>query len=317
MNQKNIKVSIILPVYNAGKYISKCIDSILAQDNTNFELIIINDGSIDDSEDIINNYINEQVILLKQNNSGVSKARNLGLAYANGEFVIFVDADDYLVPNSLDARIRNAETTELLISRFYKVSVDGKRIEDRSLHEDEFSIAQSLSTLTSESKIGYQGYLWNKVFRRGIIEQNHIQFDEDIAYGEDRLFVAEYISHCNSVRVDSQIVYCYLDNSSGAMNSFGKITVNNFKSVLSELDGLNKLKNIIEQNDAVLARYITIQSFRTAISFARNANKDASKAKISCLQEAWKCLKYILMFPNNFYSPWKKVKAIGHFLFLR
>lgn len=177
------RVSVIIPVFNAEKYLSKCIDSVLSQTCPALELILVNDGSTDRSEEIINTYIqDDRVVYLKQENKGVSAARNLGLSRASGEYIIFVDSDDYLISDSLDKRIEEARTTDLLISNYYQITevdIENKKYINVAKN---LSVVDALWTISPRSTIGYQGYLWNKVFRREIIKKNGILFDSSVAY---------------------------------------------------------------------------------------------------------------------------------------
>ena len=110
----NSLVSVIIPVYNAEKFIKTCIDSVLAQTYTNIEIILINDGSVDYSKSICEKFANNasNIILINQQNSGVSAARNAGLKFATGKYVTFLDADDELPPNAIKQCVEAAETAD-------------------------------------------------------------------------------------------------------------------------------------------------------------------------------------------------------------
>lgn len=313
------RVSIIVPVFNAEKFLSKCIDSVLSQTCQGLELILVNDGSSDQSEEIINNFIHDnRVLYLKQDNKGVSSARNLGLSRASGEYIIFVDSDDYLVLDSLDGRIEKARNTDLLISNYYKVNNVGIKDKIEHINEDKIiSVVEALCTISPKSEIGYQGYLWNKVFRRDIIKKNGILFDSSVAYGEDRLFIGQYMTCCKKIKISKESVYCYRLNDSGAMASFYTITKRNYEKVKSEITGLEKIEKCVREYDEAIYRSFMYKEFLTCVMFYRNSDDTISDFRKYCQKRAWKRLPEILLFPSNELSFFIKIKAIGHCLLMR
>lgn len=317
--EKHTRVSVIIPVFNAEKYLSKCIDSVLSQTCPELEMILVNDGSTDRSEKIINTYIHDdRVLYLKQENKGVSAARNLGLSHASGKYIIFVDSDDYLVSDSLDMRIKKAETTDLLISNYYKVDDVGVNETVEYIKEEKnISVVEALRTISPKSTIEYQGYLWNKVFRREIIKRNGILFDSSVAYGEDRLFIGQYITCCDNISLDTEAVYCYRLNDESAMASFYTITQNNYERVKTEIDGLEKIKKLVKKYDEEIYRTFIYKEFLTYVRFYRNSDDSIPEFKKYCRKRAWKRIPEILLFSHSELSLFKKTKAIVHCILMR
>ncbi len=201
------KFSIIVPVYNAEKYILECLESIANQENANFEVILINDGSTDNSKIICEKFCqkDKRFKLINQDNLGVSKTRNRALQLVTGKYIIFVDADDILKKNALKEIFEHATNKQLVCygyTKMYKNKNENVLLIDST---DDFNKIEREIVL--ENSIG--GYLWNKMFLTSIIKKNNIQFKEDINYCEDLLFVAEYLSSISKVIYINKSLYYY------------------------------------------------------------------------------------------------------------
>lgn len=317
--KEQTRISVIVPVFNAEKYLSECIDSILSQTCHGLELILVNDGSTDGSEQIIETYIrDDRVVYLKQENKGVSSARNYGLSHASGEYIIFVDADDYLVGDSLEDRIEQAQKADLLISSYYRETAAGVKEKEEYINENrKLTIADALRAISPKSTLGYQGYLWNKVFRMSIIKKNKLQFDPSVAYGEDRLFVGTYITHCQTISLEKKCVYVYRINNVSAMNSFDKITQSNYKRVRTELDGLEKIEGIMKQYDEEIYQSFVRYEFNICLKFYNNSDDSVLDFKKMCKKRARERMLDILRFPPSARSIFRKTKAIVQYFSMR
>ena len=130
--EKEIKISVVIPVYNAEKYIGKCLDSIINQTYKNWEVICINDGSSDKSEEIIDTYKNQKynITLIKQKNMGPGAARNTGIDKANGDYIVFIDADDYIDSNFFSRLNDVVQDTDIVFIDIMQVNGFGERIKD-------------------------------------------------------------------------------------------------------------------------------------------------------------------------------------------
>ncbi len=215
-------VSIIVPVYNAETVLSRCIDSILQQEYTNFELILINDGSQDRSGEICEQYRakDSRIKVLHKKNSGVSDSRNHGFAVACGTYVQFLDSDDWITPNATMLMVRAAQEhdCDLVISDFYRVvgervSVKGSIDDDRVMTREQYA-----SYMMKSPADFYYGVLWNKLYRRDIIESHHLRMNENISWCEDFMFNLEYIRYAESFYALPVPIYYYVKTKGSLVN---------------------------------------------------------------------------------------------------
>ena len=197
---KEKKLSVIVPVYNTAEYLEKCISSILNSSYQNLEIICINDGSTDDSEKVLNNLAQKdsRIKVVHTQNGGVSKARNLGLSMAQGEFVSFVDSDDWIESEYYTALLSEyTPDRQLWICEYYLNYEGEQREREIDIKSGVFSRQQALSMLYSQDY--FKGFLWNKIFLNSLIRRNKLDFDESIGYCEDLLFVTKYMLICESM----------------------------------------------------------------------------------------------------------------------
>lgn len=199
--------SIIVPVYNAEATLHRCVDSILAQTYRNFELILVDYGSRDSSADIIDQYASAdtRVIAIHKFNGGVSSARNAGLDRATGDYVAFIDADDYIAFRYLSDYQR--ANSDLAIAGYstFGYPIKGEIPEKFNITDREGKIE------LLESNFGrlLLRTPWAKIFRREIIEKNHLKFKNGIRIGEDTIFVLEFMECCNSISSVTSESYVY------------------------------------------------------------------------------------------------------------
>jgi len=206
-------VSLILPVYNAQSTLCRCIESVLHQRYTDFELLIVDDGSTDDSPDLCDHYASDpRVHVFHQDNAGVSAARNLALSNARGTYIQFLDSDDWVTPDATLMLLRTAEEhqADLVISDFYRVvgdrvSMKGDIEEGGVLSREEYA-----SRMMDNPADFYYGVLWNKLYRREIIESHHLRMDEEISWCEDFLFNLEYIRYAQRYYALNIPIYYYV-----------------------------------------------------------------------------------------------------------
>ena len=207
------KVSIIVPVYNGEARVRRCAESILAQDYPALELILVDDGSRDGSYERMCELAraDARVRAIHKENGGVSSARNRGLAEATGRYVQFADVDDWLPMDATKLLVRELEATgaALAVGDFYRV-VDGNVSRKGSipnggvLSRRDYADAMLLSPADL-----YYGVLWNKLYRRELIERFALRMDESIQYSEDMIFNLEYLLHADTVAVLKAPVYYY------------------------------------------------------------------------------------------------------------
>ena len=244
-----VMISIIIPVFNADKYLPSCISSIILHENIDFEIILVDDGSTDESAKIIDSMAlkDSRIISVHKQNGGVGTARNVGLDIAKGDFVYFADADDMLYPNGLSKLLSHMKDgIDLVIGGYEEYYSDGS-LKSGKKGDDILTLSRedSIQQLYKPTPYTYQGFIWNKLFRRKIIIDNHLRFDEDIIFNEDRLFVANYISVQNGKTIyDFSPVYRYFIRDESAMGSLK----NGFNpKFVTDFIALTRMKKIIKR----------------------------------------------------------------------
>ncbi len=214
------KVSVIVPVYNAGKYLNRCIASLLAQTYTDLEILLIDDGSTDDSLALCNAYARKdsRIVVLHHENHGVSYTRNRGLKVATGDYIIFVDADDWVALDYVQKLRTPLDSHDVEISMCgYGMSYDDGRFVNMMHFTDGVIPKEVALDLFSPY---YLGAVCSKMYSRSALQNKdgfRILFDEDIAIGEDQLFWIRAVLNVGSVYVSSDPLYHYYMNDSGAM----------------------------------------------------------------------------------------------------
>ena len=207
-------VSIIVPVYNAEKTLARCVDSILNQTYQDYELLLVNDGSTDSSGGLCDSYAarDQRVRVFHKENAGVSNARNLALAQARGTYLQFLDSDDWITPEATLSLVRAAEDhqCDLIISDFYRVV--GERVSHKGdIDEDSVLTREEYAAHMMENPADfYYGVLWNKLYRREIVEAHHLRMDPEISWCEDFMFNLEYIRHAQRFYALQVPIYYYV-----------------------------------------------------------------------------------------------------------
>lgn len=211
-----MKFSIIIPVYNAEGTLRRCLDSLVKQPFSDYELLLINDGSTDSSDAICREYaaVYPQIEYSAKKNGGVSSARNLGLALAQGEYILFVDSDDYVSADyfrCIHSAI-SAHEPDLLLFGYQNFGAQTSEWGTGDYCETgEHEMAARVSTALRQYLFSS---LWSKAFRRSIIEDNGLRFDEALAIGEDQAFIFAYAMHIRSIASVSDVLY-HVDVSGG------------------------------------------------------------------------------------------------------
>lgn len=208
-------ISIIIPVYNVKKYLKDCLDDILKQTYTDWECILVDDGSKDGSDEICDSYVlkDTRFKVIHKENGGVSSARNCGIDAAKGEWITFVDADDKLTSNFLKSLIEHTnENDELVVggNRYFGLE-EGQTVppENKVVLRQEFKSLIFIDTDWTWQRIFY--VVWGKLFRMSIIKDNGLLFDTNMVISEDTIFLLTYMTHVNSVCmvVASDYLYRY------------------------------------------------------------------------------------------------------------
>lgn len=199
---KKVDISIIVPIYNAERYLKECIDSLLMQSKAECEFILINDGSTDRSEKIIKSYQDNRIQYFKKKNQGIGKTRNFGIEKAKGKYLMFIDSDDYINPNTCKILFEQCEKEKLDIGvcNFYKDYEDKKR-EEVILPSFENTTLKERPNLLNEINLSP----WNKMYKREFIVKNKIKFEEKLKY-EDVPFVVEALDKAKKIgKIDQSL----------------------------------------------------------------------------------------------------------------
>lgn len=216
-------VSIIIPVYNAEKYIRRCLDSILRQAFQDFEVIIVNDGSTDKSLEICLEYQSSKVRIITQKNGGPSSARNRGILEARGEYIRFVDADDYILENSTQLMVEKMEEkdSDILIAgiRCIVLGTGDERLKDICMPKKQMNKKQFWREVSAYFRDWFIHYTPNKMYKTQILRDKNILFDETICNSEDLLFNIQYCAECEKFIIIEDIVYAYEKSNDMSISS--------------------------------------------------------------------------------------------------
>lgn len=245
-------ISIIVPIYNAEKYLNKCIDSLVNQTKKEIEIILINDGSTDNSERIIKEYKDKRIKYFKNKNQGIGKTRNFGIEKAEGKYIMFLDSDDYLDKAACEKMYNKAENDNLdiVMCDFYKEYDNGNIEEIRTITFKNSSLKDNPDIITE--------YLspWAKIYSSEMIKKNNIKFVENLKY-EDAPFVIETLCCAKKIgKVDECLNY-YLIHS----NSETTVIDKKCFDILKIIDIIRKYTNnkeyLKEKIDKLTVRIIT------------------------------------------------------------
>lgn len=204
------KISVIVPIYNADKYLHRCIDSILTQTFNDFELLLVNDGSKDNSGEICEDYAHKdaRVKVLHKANGGASSARNLGIDNACGEYISFIDSDDYVLPCFLETFMEYIGSSDLCILGIkpdYSI-FSGYQLVKTSL--DYKGCVKKALPLFYECQMF--GSLSNKMFKKSIIQDNRLHLNETFVFREDEEFLLRYLLYAQTISATVKPCYIYL-----------------------------------------------------------------------------------------------------------
>lgn len=283
--EEEIYISVILPVYNAEKFINRCIESMLNQTFSRFELIIINDGSMDSSLEICKMYEarDNRIRLFSNENKGVSFSRNFGIKKSRGKYVYFIDSDDWIESNTFETMYELAKDgADLVIGgATYEYISDKaiKKVIPEKTKEEYFWI----------SKKNLVSFIWNKLYKKEIIVKNNIEFPTDLKLGEDLLFNFTFSLQCNEIIVFSKANYHYILHET---NSVYKLDNRSdifkvLKRILVEIDKEDKKKKILLEEKiqklsvvhikAAFTKFLNASSYKEFIKYYELFLKETDK----------------------------------------
>ena len=225
---KSNLISVIVPFYNAESFLKTCIDSILSQTYLNIELLLIDDGSTDNSKKIYEEYQKKdnRIRVYKIKNSGQGIARNEGLEHSLGDFVTFMDVDDYMEDNCVELLAENIEDSVDLVIGGYKRFSNGKEIYKEQYHQEivkkpSENLIYQIQGANPWKKDQVKGTVWNSLYRKKVIDENKIYFkSEKEIFSEDTLFNVEFLKKCGNVKLITSTAYRYIINSNSTTNKY-------------------------------------------------------------------------------------------------
>ncbi|PIC63990.1 hypothetical protein CSV79_08705 [Sporosarcina sp. P13] len=272
----NIKVSVVIPVYNLEQYIERCIKSVINQNLKEIEIIIVNDGSSDNSAKIINKYQKEdyRIIAINQENSGVSSARNRGIEIATGEYITFVDGDDYINNTTLEEMysIAESEKNDLV---FCFLSNDRQKDMSKKTHieRSEICLKHMIEGKRARTASGI-------LFKLSLLKRYNIKFETDLHYGEDFLFtIYSLIKTKKNVGIIPEYLYKVEERLGSATRKFD---INRFKQIsLLSTKIEDSFKEIYYDNELedLLYRYFESNIFSAVTNIVRSNEKTSIKVK--------------------------------------
>lgn len=281
------KVSVILPVYNGEKYLPAALDSLVNQSYTNLEIIAVDDGSTDSSGDIIRRYAqaDPRVVLLSQDNQGVSAARNLGLDRAKGDYLAFLDADDFIEADTYGIMVAAAAANdaEMVICGFNHY-YDGKVVAAPSSIKAGLYSGSELAGLQRElvfptKEHYFHAYLYNRLLRRDLVESIHLRFDRDIKRSEDYLFLVTLTQAVKRLYVLAERMVYYRKHAASITHNYlpgywpmVQTIYNKLKEQDLPLDRLN-LMLVARARNAIYLETLAEDSLKKRYCRARNIVK--------------------------------------------
>lgn len=243
---QQLKISVIVPVYNVEKYLKQCLDSIVNQTYKNLEIIIVNDGTKDNSMKIVEEYLQDKRIkVINKENGGLSSARNIGIKEATGDYISFIDSDDYISLNMYEDLVKNINGEDIIIFNYSRLDDKTKKIvKNKYIKNNKMIILdKKLNYLYSRIEL----VCWNKIYKATFIKEKKINFLEIV--NEDVFWNIEVFYSAESVKILNQDYY-YRINRSDSITAKGKIK--NSKDFLLQKESykviISNLNNLIENN---------------------------------------------------------------------
>jgi glycosyltransferase EpsJ len=289
------KISIIVPVYEAEKSICKCIDSILNQTFNDFEVLLINDGSTDQSGDICDEYTkaHSNIHAFHQENGGPSAARNKGIDEAKGKYIVFIDSDDYVEKKFLESFfIKEKNPTNTLVQQGYVNENKYGEKEYRGWPSKIFHQSQFSELFLNTKFIKRLQLICGKLYELKIIKEQHIKFHSDIKFGEDLIFLLDYLHYIDSFILINKSYYHYKYNGKSLSRSYQEYEqgIKRFELVKKRLDSLSEKFNLSQELQDYNDSYIGTYLIRSLKGLYTEPNKKSFKER----------LQIIKMFENDF-----------------
>lgn len=316
----NNTVSVIVPIYNAEKHIKKTIESIMNQSYENIELILVNDGSTDDSFSIIKKYEKyDNVIIISKENGGVSDSRNVGISKATGDYIMFVDSDDYLEIDMIEQMVKNATDNNVDIVRCNYSKLSDNTKTDNKIPEifirhpkiDKLDFDNILYNNFFNNHTWYS--VWGQLIRRSCIKD--CKFRTSLSIGEDLMFNLSIYQNANGIYFLNKSLYNYVCNDNGITRSKStdKLIKKMQDSLVVYTDIYDRFKNKEEVQDAMLERFvesIVLASYKIIQSMKNTQKKNSYKV----IDNYFESKLMIIVHKKKIYNKLKISKRILYIL---
>lgn len=301
-----IKVSIIIPAYNTGKYIKQCLDSLLKQTLNNFQIIIVDDGSKDDTFDICKEYEKrfQNFLLFKQKNSGQSVARNYGMKFAKGKYILFLDSDDYIADNSLLTLYEIAEKYRLEVLHFD--TINNPR---NSKYANKIISGIDYIKYSIENR-DYDIAIWSNFISREFIFRHSLEFKENVFF-EDQLYTYQLYKYAVRFMKINQPVYYYRINYSSTCNTFSKKKLDDSFKILQWMIDFYQSNEVKEEKDILsLSLYALINIWLNVDPSIQKKFLNEKKARIPKFIYKTKYKRKIQIYLLIALINWKLLKVV-------
>lgn len=267
-NEKDL-VSIIIPVYNTEQYVEACITSVMNQTYKEIEIIVVDDGSTDCSYDICTRLAekDDRIIIMQQENQGVVKARNTGIAHATGKYIGFVDSDDWLESDMYEKLVEEIKGYDLVTTGYiknYSQNDEGTSYFD-AIPEGEYVGNDDMEFIWSNmlywknsSNQGIKSSMWNKLFRTEIVSCFYDALDTSIHFGEDAVFVYTYLLYCNAIKIIHKAYYHYNMRNDSVVHTIDKNFLSNVNALYLYLENVFSKHSMKEELMTQLEKRIYI-----------------------------------------------------------
>lgn len=313
-------ISIIVPVYNVEKYIRKCIESILSQTYPDWELILIDDGSKDNSRIICDEYAQKdnRIISVHQINAGVSAARNKGIEFSTGDYITFIDSDDWVDSNYLEAFI-NASPRKGSITYCGITSHEQNYIHPYFHYRtDSFCTNLNNAARIIDQDLFKDGGPVNKLYCAQLIKENKILFDKSLKYHEDHLFVYQALLHAKHINLIKECGYHYIYYGEWSTNSLSHIGRRDVTGLIKASDKfLDILPKLFEKYNITDSAYINIVSTRTGYSQLLLAIRNGYSFQQENHCDSYtilKCLRKKVLSIQSQYTPMSRKRKLFFFI---
>ena len=231
--EKITKVSIIIPIYNTGDKLVRCLESVLNQTHDDFECLLVDDGSIDQSPRIIDEFAakDSRFKAIHKPNGGVSSARNEGLRIADGEWVVFLDSDDTIKPNHIEAMLSVVEDgIDIVFTGFEQIVAGNQIVKGHAYDRQIYKGKDGIANFFDETEALNFMIPWDRMYRRSVIVKEGILFDTKLSLSEDRLFCYQYLLHTSGIATIPEITYLHdAADQNSLSNRFYPFSVNAYR----------------------------------------------------------------------------------------